>query len=151
MKKIKFTVPFVEGKGRPRFVRRGNFIQTYTPKPTQIAEKKIKQITEPLFLTEFTCPIQIEITYYLYRNEKVITRGPRKGIKEVKIPRKIDTDNVTKLVKDALIGVAYVDDFQVRKDTCQYYFVPTKDEEKTEVTIIALEEDTLGGINNADN
>lgn len=44
MKNIRFTVkgnPF--GKERPKFARRGNFVQTYTPKNTLQHEKRLQQ------------------------------------------------------------------------------------------------------------
>lgn len=140
MLKISFIVPFVQGKGRPRFVIRGGFAQAYTPKETKVAEQAIQKIAKPLFPQPFIGPIEVNVKYHLFRSEKTFQRGPRKGLTEKKVPRKIDTDNVLKLVKDALNGIAYIDDFQVRKDICEYFFVASKEQEKTEVTIIALNE-----------
>ena len=45
MKNIRFTVkgnPF--GKERPKFARRGNFVQTYTPKNTLLHEKEVAAV-----------------------------------------------------------------------------------------------------------
>lgn len=39
MKIVSFTIPGEpQGKGRPKFARRGNFVQTYTPKKTRTYE-----------------------------------------------------------------------------------------------------------------
>ena len=45
MKSIKFTIPGNPfGKERPKFARRGNFVQTYTPKNTLLHEKEVAAV-----------------------------------------------------------------------------------------------------------
>ena len=119
MKNIRFTVkgnPF--GKERPKFARRGNFVQTYTPKNTLQHEKEVAAVyMEAAKGRKFEKGRPLDI--------RIIAYYPKKKQKEMLEHRlrptvKPDLDNVAKLVYDALNGVAWYDDnaivdTQVRK------------------------------------
>lgn len=115
---------------------RGGHVQTYTPDETRNAESYIKAKARTLFFKPYECSVHLEVTYFLYRHVKTITRGPRKGLEVITVPRRIDTDNVLKLVKDALSEIVYINDFQVTKDMCQYFFVSDKALERTVINVV---------------
>jgi Holliday junction resolvase RusA-like endonuclease len=105
-----------EGKGRPRFARRGNFVTTYTDNKTKTYENKIRDIamvamgsSKPL-----TTPLEafIYISYpvpasYSKSRTKVCLEGLERPTK------KPDIDNVIKAFLDSMNGIIYVDDTQV--------------------------------------
>ena len=104
------------GKGRPRFVRRGQFVQTYTPDTTANYENLIKLsfinargeiINKPKgvlisIIAGFTPPTSLS-------KKKQIECLDNK----IKCIKKPDIDNITKAVMDALNKIAYEDDSQV--------------------------------------
>ena len=103
-------------KGRPRFVRRGQCVQTYTPDTTANYENLIKWsliqaggeiINTPTgvlisIIAGFTPPTSVS-------KKKQIDCLDNK----IKCIKKPDIDNITKLVMDALNKIAYEDDSQV--------------------------------------
>ena len=107
MKNIRFTVkgnPF--GKERPKFARRGNFVQTYTAKGRKFEKGR---------------PLDIRIIAY-YPIPKSASKKKQREMLEHRLRPTVkpDLDNVAKLVYDALNGVAWYDDnaivdTQVRK------------------------------------
>lgn len=101
------------GKGRPRFCRRGDYVQTYTPTKTQAYESRIKAA----YLLDghvMQGPVKICITAY-YQIPKSVSKAKRQDMLDGKIlpQKKPDVDNVAKIVLDALNQVAYQDDKQV--------------------------------------
>lgn len=116
MKEFKFEVEIVpKGKARPRFVRMGKMVRTYTPKTTSDYEK---QIAEEFLMqggTVFDYPY-LEVSIIAYFGIPKSTRKAERLLYEtgyVPYPHKPDTDNLGKSVLDALNGVAYEDDKQV--------------------------------------
>lgn len=114
---VNFVVDGVPvGKGRPRFAKRGNFVQTYTPQKTKDYESLVVEAAslamgkaEPL-----TTPIAI----YLYIRfpipvsySKKRTRDCIEGLERP--TKKPDWDNIAKAITDALNGIVYVDDCQI--------------------------------------
>lgn len=112
-----FSVPFVHGKGRPRFSRKNGIMRTYTPQQTLQHEKQIKNAYEGASLREHGyiakapegVPVHVSI---------VIRRGlpksrPKRIVSELDTRSGFDVDNCVKEVLDALNGVAYSDDKQV--------------------------------------
>lgn len=102
LKEIRFTVHMVpKAKGRPRFNRRGF---TYTPRPTEIAERTFSDQAQAHKPKE---PLQheahINIKFYM-----PIPKSERKWISEVPKScvawhtKKPDIDNLGKLVLDVL-------------------------------------------------
>jgi Holliday junction resolvase RusA-like endonuclease len=102
-------------KGRPRFARRGQFVQTYTDAKTidyetHVAMKARQAIgsSEPLegALTVFMYLRYAIPASYSKRRKEACLRG-------VEYPKKIDIDNVYKSITDAMNGIVYVDDSQI--------------------------------------
>lgn len=101
---IKFTVfGKPQGKARPRFTKRGG---AYTPKKTVDYETQIRQayIAAGGTLISDTEPILICITACFKKAKSNKMHFPT---------LKPDTDNIAKVVCDALNGIAYKDDKQI--------------------------------------
>ena len=100
-------------KGRPRMTRTGH---TYTPKETRQAEIAVQLAWELAGGQKLNGPLVLECWFYV-------------GTK-----RKKDTDNMLKLVQDALNKQAYEDDDQiVELHASKIYTTP--DEARTRVRI----------------
>lgn len=118
MKTIEFTVHGpIHGKGRPRFTRVGQYVRTYTPDQTISYENLIKM--EYLeenegFMFGREVPLAIKITAF-YEVPKSASQRKKAEMLADKIRplKKPDSDNVLKVVCDALNGVAYHDDVQI--------------------------------------
>ena len=80
-------------KARPRSGRNGH---TYTPQRTRDAEKVIRDLAAELVDEPYDGPVAISCHF------------------ECATARRTDGDNLMKLVWDALNGVVYVDDSQIR-------------------------------------
>lgn len=113
---FKLTIPGEpKGKGRPRFTRQGH---TFTPQATANYENLVKVLfvqaypdTQPI---PQGTPCTARLTAYFAIPQSA---GKKKsadmesgGIRPTKKP---DTDNIAKIVLDALNGLAYHDDSQV--------------------------------------
>lgn len=116
MREFEFTVyTKPKAKARPRFVRRGSYVTTYTPKTTLDYEH---EIAEGFLLqggTVFDYPyLEMSITAYF-----AIPKGTKKSERLlletecVPYDKHIDLDNIAKSVCDALNNVAYTDDKQI--------------------------------------
>lgn len=101
---IKFTVyGKPQGKARPRFTRQG---RVYTPTNTVDYETQIRQayVAAGVQLISDTAPILICITAEFKKAKSNKMQAPT---------LKPDTDNIAKIVCDALNGIAYHDDKQI--------------------------------------
>lgn len=91
-------------KQRPRMTRRG---RVFTPERTLLAEAAIaEQYQGP----QFTGPVHVEFVFHLDHTAIYIedlVYEPIRGLRG-------DTDNYIKTVADALNGVAWVDDKQIK-------------------------------------
>lgn len=116
-----FTVIFtVEGnpvaKGRPRFAKRGKFVQTYTPQKTKDYEDLVKESaaqamgSNELLDTPLKVFIHIRMPIPKSASKKVRQDCLDQLVRPVKKP---DWDNVAKAITDALNGIVYVDDCQI--------------------------------------
>ena len=116
MKEFEFTVETIpKAKARPRFVRRGKFVQTYTPKTTLDYEKKIAEEYLLQGGTVFDYPyLEMSIIAY-FPIPKSTKKGDRLLLESECVPydKKVDIDNCLKACMDAIIGVAYMDDKQI--------------------------------------
>lgn len=111
---VTFTVPWVRGKARPRFTRRGG---TYTDGRTERAMDEIawrfREVLAqgghggevPTFGGD---PVQVSIHVHCE-----LPKSRPKRVESEEYCFTPDVDNVAKLVLDALNGVAWVDDRQV--------------------------------------
>lgn len=99
------------GKGRPRFVSRGKFVQTYTPEKTAVYENLVKlawqEAGHPMLEGELFAVIgaYFPIPKSASKKERAQMEAGLVGH-----THKPDADNVAKCVLDALNGVAYQDD-----------------------------------------
>lgn len=125
MREFDFSVETIpKAKARPRFVRRGNFVQTYTPKTTLDYEKNIAEEYLLQGGTVFEYPY-LEMSIVAYFPIPKSTRKVDRLLLEteyVPYDKHIDIDNLAKAVMDALIGVAYIDDKQITSLKIKKYY-----------------------------
>lgn len=127
----------IQPKQRPRFMRRGAFIQTYTPEPTL----KYQKLVADSYLEKYD---GIKLTGALVMNIDAFFNVPKSLSKKKKlalygrpnVQHNGDIDNVAKSILDGLNGVAYDDDtivydLHIRK----YYVMGEMDPERVEVRI----------------
>ena len=104
-----------KGKGRPRFTRAGT---AYTPTQTRDYEKLVQQSfrianrgMQP-YSKDIALSVSIEAYFGTPKSASRIKRSQMlsHSIRPLKKP---DTDNIAKIVLDALNGLAYYDDAQV--------------------------------------
>ncbi len=105
-----------QGKGRPRFARRGSFTHAYTPEKTKTYEDEIRYMARCAMGA--SPPLETPVTVAIYiRMEipKSFSKQKRKdalaGI--IKPMKKPDIDNCAKCFLDAMNGYVYLDDKQV--------------------------------------
>lgn len=118
---VKFTIlgePM--GKERPRFRRVGNYVQTYTPAKTKNYETKVRDsyYSSNMGTRHLTGAIEAEI-YGVFPIPVSVSKKLRAKMESGEEPytKKVDADNLAKIVLDALNGVAYEDDKQISKLT----------------------------------
>lgn len=140
MKSITFTIPGQpKGKQRPRITVQGNYAHAYTPKETTSYENYVKvmyQINKNKVFLEGA--IRAEITAYFpipkstsKKNRALMLAGI------VKYTKKIDCDNLAKIILDSLNGIAYKDDSQVSDLSVSKLY---GDEPRVEVTLYEINE-----------
>ncbi len=106
-----------QGKGRPRFTRKGAFVRTYTPEGTEVYENLIRleyrrQCTDYRF--DDTKSLEVLITAYYAIPKSTSKKKAAEMLTGSKRPnKKPDADNIMKVVADALNGIAYRDDTQI--------------------------------------
>ena len=104
------------GKQRARYVKRGNFVQTYTPEKTRTYETLIKDAAiEAMGASE---PLETPVSLYLYIRVPIPASATKKRLQAIsdgseKPTKKPDASNVLKSVEDAMNGVVYKDDSQI--------------------------------------
>lgn len=102
------------GKGRPRFKRMRNFVQTYTPEKTAEYEKlvRIRFQNAGGIITEK--PVRVEIAAFFAPPKSVRKKDKIEMLANRILPeKKPDVDNIAKIILDALNKIAYKDDSQV--------------------------------------
>lgn len=116
MAQMLFSIPGPpKGKGRPKFSRQGDFVKTYTPKETANYENLVKLMYDKYCKnTMLEGPIRAELIGYFpipsstsKKRAKLMEEG------KIRYTKKIDCDNLAKIVLDALNNIAYKDDAQV--------------------------------------
>lgn len=102
----------LRGKGRPRFSRRTGAV--YTPKETVLYEHLIRDEYIAAGGKTLNGAIRIRIDIY-HGISKSFSKKKRAALLSSTEPimKKPDVDNITKIVLDALNGIAYADDVQV--------------------------------------
>lgn len=116
MAQVLFSIPGQpKGKGRPKFSRRGNFVKTYTPEETASYENLVKLMYDKYCNNQMLeGAIRADIVGYFpipastsKKRAKMMEEG------KIRYTKKIDCDNLAKVVLDALNNIAYKDDSQV--------------------------------------
>ena len=118
MRIAEFSIPGEpQGKSRPRFVRVGQYVRTYTPDETVSYENLIKieykrQCREVFF--EKDVPLEMDVIAY-YGIPRSASKKKAEQMKkgELRPLKKVDSSNLLKAVEDALNTVAYHDDVQI--------------------------------------
>lgn len=114
---VTFKIPGKpEGKGRPRFARRGKFVTTYTDNKTRTYESKIKDIAMVAMGASMPLTTPLEAFIYISYPVPASYSKVRKAdcLANTERPtKKPDIDNVVKAVCDSINGVVYVDDTQI--------------------------------------
>ena len=104
------------GKQRARYVKRGNFVSTYTPEKTRTYEALLKDAAiEAMGSSE---PLETPVNLYLYIRAPIPKSYSKKKVADClngfeKPIKKPDASNVLKSVEDAMNGVVYRDDCQI--------------------------------------
>jgi len=102
-------------KGRPRFARRGQFVQTYTDAKTIDYETHVAmKARQAIGASE---PLEGALTVFLYLRYGVPTSYSKKRkeacLAGLEFPKKVDIDNVYKSITDAMQGIVYANDSQI--------------------------------------
>ena len=103
------------GKQRPRFVRRGKFVSTYTPQETKNYQKQVLIAYNKVARgKKLYGPVKAEV-HAIYEPPKSVSKKIREKMISGEIPynKKPDVDNILKSICDALNEVAYNDDAQI--------------------------------------
>jgi Holliday junction resolvase RusA-like endonuclease len=114
---IEFTVDgSPHGKGRPRFRRFGNFVQTYTDAKTKSYETLVKEAA--IKAMENRPPIEGPVKLDLIIRLPVPKSYPKKRseacLNGSEWPtKKIDLDNIVKSIGDGMNGIVFLDDSQI--------------------------------------
>ena len=104
------------GKQRARYVKRGNFVQTYTPEKTRTYETLIRDAaTEAMGTSE---PLETPVTLYLYIRVPIPKSYSKKKLEAClngmdQPIKKPDASNILKSVEDGMNGIVYKDDSQI--------------------------------------
>lgn len=116
MKSVTFTIPGQpKGKMRPKVTMQGGFAHAYTPKETTSYENYVRvmyQICKNKMFLDGAIRADIVAFFPIpkstsKKNKALMLAG------EIKYTKKVDCDNLAKIVLDSLNGIAYKDDAQV--------------------------------------
>ena len=102
-------------KGRPRFARRGQFVQTYTDSKTLEYETRVATLAR--LAIGSSEPLKGHLSVYLYLRYAVPASYSKKRteacLNGLEYPKKVDLDNCYKSITDAMNGIVYADDSQI--------------------------------------
>ena len=102
-------------KGRPRFARRGQFVQTYTDSKTLEYETHVAMRARHAIGSSE--PLKGALSVFLYLRYAVPESYTKKRkeacLLGLEFPKRIDLDNVYKSITDAMNGIVYLDDSQI--------------------------------------
>ena len=103
-------------KGRPRFVKRGNYVQAYTPVKTKTYEDEVRLLATKAKGSGSTLEGSVSVFIYISfsvpqsyskRKREACLSGQEKHTK------KPDLDNVAKIICDGMNGIIFNDDSQI--------------------------------------
>lgn len=104
------------GKGRPKFARRGNFVQAYTPTKTKDYEALVQDAAKSAMGEKSPCSQAVHMNVEIYVTPPVSwSKKKRTAALEgvVRPTTKPDIDNVIKGIFDAINDIVFLDDKQV--------------------------------------
>ncbi len=112
------------GKGRHKYRKHQNYVQTYTPEKTVNYEDLVKM--EYRRQVKYYFPDNHAVYMYIRAYYKIPSNASRKKREEMLsgncVPLvKPDSDNIAKIIMDALNGIAYKDDNQVAVSVEKFY------------------------------
>lgn len=116
---VRLTIPGEpQGKGRHRAVRRGDHIATYTPRKTKDYEDEVRFCYRQEYGDLMAFAVDEPVSATIIAAFGIPKSSSKKRKVEMMAGRvlptkKPDTDNIAKIVLDALNGLAYPDDKQV--------------------------------------
>ena len=112
---VKFTVPGkAVGKQRPRFSRTYTGVRTYTPRKTQEYEDLVRISYRAVSKQKLEGAISATIYGYFEPPKSISKKQREQMLKgDISYIKKIDSDNLAKIILYALNEVAYDDDAQV--------------------------------------
>lgn len=116
MKSVTFTIPGQpKGKMRPKVTVQGGCAHAYTPKETTNYESYVKvmyQICKDKAFLEGAISADIVAYFPIPKSTSKKSRALMLA-GEIKYTKKVDCDNLAKIVLDSLNGIAYKDDAQI--------------------------------------
>ena len=141
---IYFTVPGEpQGKGRPRFVRKGSSVSTYTPPKTVSYENRVKLAYSAQCKNyKFVDKEPLKMTIKAFFKPPVSTSKKNLDLmidKKIRPVKKPDFDNIGKIIADSLNGIAYADDSCIVEATISKFYDIYP---RTEITIENLYTDS---------
>lgn len=133
--KVKFTVlGDPKGKQRPRVVNRGGYARAYTPQQTVVYENLVRySYQEQVGMKKLKAPISAKIIGY-FAIPKSISKKKHDimSAQSTLYTKKVDCDNLAKIILDALNDIAYDDDAGVSVLEVEKYY---SDNPRVEVTL----------------
>ena len=108
---VQFTVPFVRGKGRARFVRATG--RSYTPDATAEAMERIRMAYAEA--ADGRAVPRGTAAHVIIETMRTLPKSRPRRVEYEPDTFKPDADNIAKLVLDALNGTAWADDTQVTR------------------------------------
>ena len=119
-------------QGRPRFVRRGNFVQTYDPEKSKKYKKLIQSSIKPLDV-KIDFPVSVSINIFKGIPKSISKKKRQDMIDGLILPTsKPDVDNYAKIVLDALNDVLWIDDSYIVRLVINKYYSDTP---RVEITV----------------
>lgn len=97
---------------RPRIAKRGKISIAYYPKEYQAYKDQIKQLAGLICKNFYSGPLSMKINFYMPIPASLSKKKKAELVDQWHI-KKPDCDNLAKGVKDALEGIAYVNDSQI--------------------------------------
>ena len=104
------------GKGRPRFAKRGNYVQTYTPDKTAAYEKQVLMVWAAAGGKKAPDGAAIHAVIMAgFPIPKSKSKKAKAAMAAGEVPyiSRPDLDNIAKCCMDACNGLAYKDDSQI--------------------------------------
>ncbi len=133
-----FTIPGEPvGKARPRVVRNGGRVHTYTPQRTVEYERRVRAeylAAGGKHYGKQAIGITIDAYFQVPKSDSRQTRRDKLDDR-IRPTKKSDWDNIGKIVSDGLQGVAYDDDAQIVVAIVRKFY---SEEAYVKVTIMTL-------------